>query len=243
MKKFIFATLFTTLFASSAMATDIRFATEATYPPFEFISSDNSIQGFDIDLANALCKEIQANCTFTHQEFDSLIPGLKFRRFDALIAALDVTPERLKQVAFTQPYYDNSAIFITNDKQFTDITSLQGKSVGVQNGTTHQKYLTEKHPGIKAVAYSSYQNAIQDLKSGRISAVFGDTAVVNEWLVNDTALLTVGNKVTDDDYFGTGFAIAVRQNNTELLGQLNTALEKIKADGTYQKIYDKWFKK
>lgn len=243
MKKFILAALFAGICASASAATDIRFATEASYPPFEFVGEDNSIQGFDIDLANALCKEIQANCTFTNQDFDGLIPGLKFRRFDAIIAALDITAERSKQITFTKPYYDNSAIFITNDAQITDVSMLKGKSVGVQNGTTHQKYLAEQDPGINIVAYSSYQNAILDLKNGRLSAVFGDTAVVNEWLANDSGLKTVGDKITDANYFGTGFAIGVRQNNTELVEKLNSALDKIKADGTYQTIYDKWFQK
>lgn len=243
MKKLTLAALFLGLCASASAATDIRFATEASYPPFEFVGEDNTIQGFDIDLAKALCQEIQANCTFTNQEFDSLIPGLKFRRFDAVISALDVTPERSQQVSFTKTYYDNSAIFIATKGQVADLNSLKGKSVGMQNGTTHQKYLTEKHPDIKPVAYSSYQNAILDLKNGRLSAVFGDTAVVNEWLANDANLETVGEKITDPDYFGTGFAIAIRQNNTELVDKLNLALDKIKADGTYQTIYDKWFQK
>lgn len=243
MKKFILAACLAGLCASASATNDIRFATEASYPPFEFVGADNNIQGFDIDLANALCKEIQANCTFINQEFDGLIPGLKFRRFDAVIAGMDITPERLKQVSFTKPYYDNSAMFITNKGQITDINMLKGKSVGIQNGTTHQKYLSEKHPEIKTVAYSSYQNAILDLKSGRLSAVFGDTAVVNEWLVNEKELETIGDKITDADYFGTGLAIAVRQNNTELVDKLNGALDKVKADGTYQTIYNKWFKK
>jgi arginine transport system substrate-binding protein len=243
MKKLILAACFAGICASASAANDIRFATEASYPPFEFVGSDNQIQGFDIDLANALCKEIQANCTFTNQEFDSLIPGLKFRRFDAVIAGMDITPERLKQISFTKPYYDNSAIFIANKGQVANIDALKGKSVGIQNGTTHQKYLSEQHPDIKTVAYGSYQNAILDLKSGRLAAVFGDTAVVNEWLKNENELETVGDKVTDANYFGTGLAIAVRQNNHELVDKFNTALDKIKADGTYQTIYDKWFQK
>lgn len=243
MKKFTIAALFLGLCASASAADDIRFATEASYPPFEFVGTDNNIQGFDIDLANALCREMQANCTFTNQEFDSLIPGLRFRRFDAVIAALDITPERAKQVSFTNTYYDNSALFVANKGQVADVNALKGKSVGMQNGTTHQKYLTDKHTDIKPVAYSSYQNAILDLKSGRLNAVFGDSAVVNEWLKNDPELEAVGERITDADYFGTGFAIAVRQNNTELADKFNAALDKIKADGTYQTIYDKWFQK
>jgi len=229
--------------ACANAAETIRFATEASYSPFEFVDASNTMQGFDIDLAKALCKEIKAQCTFTNQAFDSLIPSLRFRRFDAVISGMDITPERLQQVSFTQPYYENSAIFIAQKGKFTDLASLKGKRVGMQNGTTHQKYLMDKHSEITAVPYDSYQNAILDLKNGRLDAVFGDSAVVNEWLKKDANLATVGDKITDKAYFGTGLGIAVRQGNNALLDQFNTALNKVRQDGTYQSIYQKWFKK
>ncbi|MDU6411292.1 MAG: arginine ABC transporter substrate-binding protein [Yersiniaceae bacterium] len=242
MKNVLFAAVLAGLSFSAAAADNIRFATEASYPPFEFMDANNTMQGFDIDLAKALCQEMQANCTFTNQAFDSLIPSLKFRRFDAVISGMDITPERLKQVAFTKPYYDNSALFIAQKGKFTDLASLKGKRVGMQNGSTHQKYLTEKHPEITPVPYDSYQNAVLDLKNGRLDAVFGDTAVVNEWLKQSPALSAVGDKVTDAAYFGTGLGIAVRQQNSELLTKLDAALAKVKQDGTYQTLYQKWFK-
>lgn len=241
MKKLFIAAVLAGISISATAAETIRFATEASYPPFEFVNADNQIQGFDVDLANALCKEIQAECTFTNQAFDSLIPSLKFKRFDAVMAGMDITPEREKQVLFTQPYYDNSALFITEKGKVADIAALKGKRVGVQNGTTHQKYLADKHPEITTVPYDSYQNAILDLKNGRINAVFGDSAVVNEWLKQNDTLAVVGEKVTDKDYFGTGLGIAVRQGNTALQGKFNAALDKIKQDGTYETIYKKWF--
>ncbi|WP_058973355.1 arginine ABC transporter substrate-binding protein [Type-D symbiont of Plautia stali] len=241
MKKVVLAALLASLSLSASAAQTLRFATEASYPPFEFVDSDNKIQGFDVDLANALCKEIDATCTFTNQAFDSLIPSLKFRRFDAVMAGMDITPEREKQVLFSKPYYDNSAIFIAQKGKLADVAALKGKRVGVQNGTTHQKYLSDKHSDITVVPYDSYQNAVLDLKNGRIDAVFGDTAVVNEWLKQNANLAPLGEKVTDKDYFGTGLGIAVRQGNTDLQGKFNTALEKIKADGTYKTIYNKWF--
>ncbi|AUU08754.1 arginine ABC transporter substrate-binding protein [Serratia marcescens] len=241
MKKLIIAAVLAGISVSASAAETIRFATEASYPPFEFIDAGNKIQGFDVDLANALCKEMQAECTFTNQAFDSLIPSLKFKRFDAVMAGMDITPEREKQVLFTKPYYDNSALFIAQKGKIADVAALKGKKVGVQNGTTHQKYLTDKHPEITTVPYDSYQNAILDLKNGRVDAVFGDTAVVNEWLKQNDALAAVGTKVTDKGYFGTGLGIAVRQKNTELQGKFNAALDKIKQDGTYETIYKKWF--
>ncbi|WP_075181220.1 arginine ABC transporter substrate-binding protein [Pantoea sp. 1.19] len=241
MKKIVLAALIAGLSLSASAAQTLRFATEASYPPFEFVDANNQIQGFDVDLANALCKEMDATCTFTNQAFDSLIPSLKFRRFDAVMAGMDITPEREKQVLFTQPYYENSALFIAQKGNVADVAALQGKRVGVQNGTTHQKYLSDKQSGITVVPYDSYQNAILDLKNGRIDAVFGDTAVVNEWLKKNANLAAVGDKVTDKAYFGTGLGIAVRQGNTDLQSQFNAALEKVKANGTYKTLYDKWF--
>ncbi|WPD76322.1 arginine ABC transporter substrate-binding protein [Dickeya fangzhongdai] len=241
MKNLFVAALFGGLSLSAGAAETIRFATEASYPPFESVDASNQIVGFDIDLANALCKQIQATCTFSNQAFDSLIPGLKFRRYDAVIAGMDITPERQQQVTFTQPYYENSALFIAQKGKLADIAALNGKRVGVQNGTTHQKFLLDKHKDITVVPYDSYQNAVLDLKNGRLDAVFGDTAVVNEWLKQNENLASVGDKVTDKDYFGIGLGIAVRQNNDELVKKFNDALNKIKQDGTYQTIYKKWF--
>lgn len=241
MKKVLVATLLAGLSLGANAAQTVRFATEASYPPFEFVDSDNKIQGFDVDLANALCREMDATCTFTNQAFDSLIPSLKFRRFDAVMAGMDITPEREKQVLFSKAYYDNSALFVAQKGKVASIDALKGKRVGVQNGTTHQKYLTEQMTDVNAVAYDSYQNAILDLKNGRIDAVFGDTAVVNEWLKQNAKLAPVGEKVTDKAYFGTGLGIAVRQGNTELQSKFNAALDKVKADGTYKTIYSKWF--
>ncbi|MGM3174193.1 arginine ABC transporter substrate-binding protein [Dickeya lacustris] len=241
MKSLFIAALLGGVSLSAGAADTLRFATEASYPPFESVDASNQIVGFDIDLANALCKQIQATCTFSNQAFDSLIPGLKFRRYDAVIAGMDITPERQQQVSFTQPYYENSALFVASKGQFADIAALKGKRVGVQNGTTHQKFLLDKHSDITVVPYDSYQNAVLDLKNGRLDAVFGDTAVVNEWLKQNPNLASVGNKVTDKDYFGIGLGIAVRQNNDELVKKFNDALNKIKQDGTYQTIYQKWF--
>ncbi|OTA16385.1 amino acid ABC transporter substrate-binding protein [Xenorhabdus vietnamensis] len=244
MKKLLFAALLSvaTLSATAAENHTLHFATEASYPPFEFIDANNKIQGFDVDLANAICAKLNTKCTFTNQAFDSLIPSLKFRRFDALMAGMDITPDRRKQVDFTHTYYDNSAIFVALKGKFDQISALKGKQVGIQNGTTHQKYLMDQHKEIKTIPYDSYQNAILDLKNGRINAVFGDTDVVNEWLKKNKELSTVGDKVTDKNYFGIGLGIAVRKGNTELLDKLNKALAEVKQDGTYDTIYKKWFK-
>lgn len=143
MKKVLIAALIAGFSLSATAAETIRFATEASYPPFESIDANNQIVGFDVDLAQALCKEIDATCTFSNQAFDSLIPSLKFRRVEAVMAGMDITPEREKQVLFTTPYYDNSALFVGQQGKYTSVDQLKGKKVGVQNGTTHQKFIMD----------------------------------------------------------------------------------------------------
>lgn len=241
MKKILLASLIG-LASTHAMAQDeIKFATEATYAPFEYMDNNNQIQGFDIDLAKALCAEIEAKCTFQNQAFDSLIPALKFKRYDAAISAMDITEARLKQVNFTNAYYDNAAAFVSVKGKIADQAGLEGKRVGVQNGSTHQSYLVDQMPGVTAVPYTSYQDAFIDMQNGRIDSVFGDTAVVAEWFKKEDDLAYVGEPVTNKQYFGNGFGIAVNKDNQELVDQLNAALEKVKQNGEYKEIFDKYF--
>jgi len=239
----LFAGVALTSIQVSAQET-IKFATEPTYPPFEFVDGNNQMQGFDIDIARALCTEIKAQCSFHNQGFDSIIPTLKMGKYDAAISAMDITQARLKQVNFSTPYYDNSAAFVvTKDSTVDSIEQLKGLHVGVQNGTTHQQYIINEMPDIHTTPYSSYQDAFLDLKNNRIQAVFGDTAVINEFISKDDTVKSMGQSITNVKYFGHGLGIAVAKNKTELLDQLNKALLAIKANGTYQKIYTKYFEK
>lgn len=241
MKKVILAILLTSAFSATA-AEKIRFASSATYPPFEYLDENNQIAGFDIDLAKSLCKQMQAECTFTNQAFDSLIPALKFKKYDAVVAGMDITPERSKQVAFTDSYYSSAAVVIAKKGiSYTSFDELKGKRIGMENGSTHQKYLRDKYSEVKTIAYDSYQNAYIDLKNGRLDGVLGDTSAVNDWLKTNSEFGIASPKVTDPEYFGLGLGIAVRPDNQALLKKLNEALAAIKADGTYQKITQQWF--
>ncbi|EGR5152690.1 transporter substrate-binding domain-containing protein [Vibrio cholerae] len=241
MKKILLASLIGLVSGSAAAQQEIKFVMEATYAPFEYMDENNQIQGFDVDLANALCKQLEAKCSFHNQAFDSLIPALKFKRYDAAISAMDITEARLEQVNFSNPYYDNSAAFVSLAGKVADQATLKGKRVGVQNGTTHQSFLLEQRSDVVAVPYSSYQDAFIDMKNGRIDSVFGDTAVVAEWFKGDNKLEYVGERVTNPQYFGNGFGIAVNKDNQALLDQLNAALEAVKENGEYAAIFNKYF--
>lgn len=246
MKKLLLATLVaSTAFASSAFANDleITFATEPSYPPFEQTNEKGEIVGFDVDIAQAVCKEIQAKCHFKSQSFDSLIPSLIKGRggFDAAMSAIDITEARAKQVNFTDAYYNSSASFITVKGKITDLA--QAKKVGVQNGTTYQQYVNAEAKQYSASSYTSLQDAILDLKNGRIDIIFGDTDVLREMFAKNPELEFVGERVTDKRYFNNGLGIAVKKSNTALVESLNKGIALIKQNGEYQKIYDKWLSK
>jgi hypothetical protein len=230
------------LFGASvtASAQELTFAMEPSYPPFETTNEKGEIIGFDVDVANSICKEIQATCKFKGEAFDALIPNLKAKRFDASISAIDITDARAKQVLFSDAYYDSTASYVALKGK---ATLESAKNVGVQNGTTFQQYTVAETKQYTTKAYASLQSAILDLKSGRIDMIFGDTAVLADMISKEPEMQFVGEKVANKKYFGNGLGIAMHKSNKELAEQLNKGLAAIKANGEYQKIYDKWMTK
>lgn len=224
----------------------IRFATEATYPPFEYIDASGKIKGFDIDIAQALCMRMKTQCTFTNQPWESLIPSLKLGKFDALIGALAITDVRKQQVDFTDAYFSNAGSFVApTDKHLTlSPTGLRDKIIGVQGGTTMEQYLaTEYGHEVKIKTYASQQDAFLDLTSGRLDAVLGDMPTVTDWLKkhDGNKYEMIGEPIESPKFFGVGYGIAVKKGNKELLDALNQALKDIKTDGTYERIADAYF--
>ena len=224
----------------AASAQELTFAMEPSYPPFETTNEKGEIIGFDVDVANAICKEIQATCKFKGEAFDALIPNLKAKRFDASISAIDITDARAKQVLFSDAYYDSTASYVTLKGK---ATLESAKNVGVQNGTTFQQYTVAETKQYTTKAYASLQSAILDLKNGRIDMIFGDTAVLADMISKEPEMQFVGEKVANKKYFGNGLGIAMHKSNKKLAEQLNKGLAAIKANGEYQKIYDKWMTK
>lgn len=245
--KVIFAALClmigTSIFAASP--TVIKFAMEATYPPFEYVDGSGQIKGFDVDLANALCKQMNAQCTFSNQPFNSLIPSLQLGKFDALASGLGITAERQKQVAFTDSYYQPTGSFVAQTDKHYKLTDMTGKTIGAQIGSTFETYLQKKYgSNVTIKTYASIQEAFLDLNSGRVDAVLADTPIAQAWLKQDgnsKDYAIVEKPVVDAEYFGTGYGIAVRKDNTALLNALNKALAAIKANGTYAKITKEYF--
>lgn len=225
----------------------ITFATDATYPPFEFMNQNGQMQGFDVDIIKAMCAVINANCTFQNQAWDSLIPSLQLGKFDAMFGAMNITPEREKQVDFTNPYYANTASIVALKSANLNLTreSLQSKTIGALSGSTFPQYLHTRYgTDVRVTTYASEETAFFDLTSGRIDAVMGDTPLIQTWLKknnNATKYAIVGAPIDDPNFFGKGYGIAVKKGNTALIETLNAALAAIKNNGAYDKIVQQYF--
>ncbi len=231
----------------AADAKKIRIGTEGAYPPFNFIDPNGQVQGFDIDIANALCAAAGAECAFVTQDWDGLIPGLLAKKYDAIIASMSITDERKEKVDFTKKYYQTPARFVT--KKGAGITidkeGLKGKTVGVQRATVSENFIRDKFGDTFDIkSYATQDEANMDLTSGRLDLVFADSVVLLEGFLNTDAgkdYEFVGPSYTDRKHFGEGIGIAVRKGEDELVKTLNDAIDKIRADGTYKKINDKYF--
>ena len=230
--------------ANSEDKLQVRFATDANYFPFEYLSKDKEIQGFDIDIANAVCEQVNLQCTFEHHRFDGLLLTLPFGRYDAVIAALDITEERLKQVDFTDSYYKVAPVFISKVPLAGEF-SLVDKFIGVQSNTSNQNYLNQFTNGTSfIVPYYSSQAALDDLKLDRIDAVFADFAVINDFLSKqdgDVSLVISRTESIFVEQFSEGYGIAVKKGNNALRKRLNEGLKLIVENGTYAKIYQQYF--
>jgi polar amino acid transport system substrate-binding protein len=236
--------LFALLLASTPAAADdtLRIGTEGAYPPFNQIGPDGELQGFDIDIAKALCKEMNRDCEFVTQDWDGIIPGLLANKYDAIIASMSITPERDKAVDFTGRYYSNKLRFLAKKSSNIKPTeaSLKGKTVGAQRATISSQWLKDNMGDILDIKlYDTQENAFLDLGSGRIDAVLADMLVAYEWLESDegSAYEFKGEAV----YSGDRIAIAVQEGNDELRKEFNKAIKAIREDGTYAEINAKYF--
>ena len=230
------------LATSPASAADkIRIGTEGAYPPFNFVDNNGELQGFDIDVAKALCERMGAECTFVKQDWDGIIPALLGQKFDAIVASMSITEERLQAVDFTDRYYTNKLQFIGKKGMAIDISdaALKGKAIGAQRATISGDWLEKNRPGADLKLYDTQENAYLDLASGRLEAVLGDALVNYEWINSDAGkdFEFKGEPVFDGDLIG----IAVRKGENDLREKMNKAIKDIVADGTYAKINAKYF--
>ncbi len=232
--------------ASAQDKMQLKIGTEGAYPPFNNLTSDGKLEGFDIDIARALCEEMNAECEFVTQDWDGIIPALQAGKFDAIIASMSITPERMEKVDFTNKYYNTPpAIAAPKDTDIAGVTKedLAGKTVGVQGSTTHFNYSEQTYTDSEIRAYPTAQEYQLDLANGRLDAVNDDVSVLQEWLDSPEGecCKLVGTVTPVAEIHGPGAGIAVRKGETELVEKFNAAIDAIRASGKYKEINDKYF--
>lgn len=217
----------------------IRVGSETTFPPFEFVDGDKYV-GFDLDLAEAVIKQMGSKMEFKSMGFDALIPAVQSGQIDMIAAGMDATPERAKQVAFSDPYFsENGYVIVTRKDNDTihDWKDLEGKNVGAQVGTQSVELAQEaKAANVKQL--DSNSQAFMELQASTLDAVVLDRPVTMYYLNQgaDKDLQIVGTPKP-----GPAMSLAVNKDNKELQDAVNKALKEIKENGTYDKIYKKWF--
>lgn len=232
----------------AAVPKEIKIGTDPTYAPFESKNAQGQLVGFDIDLADELCKRIAAHCTYVESDFDALIPSLKAKKIDAIISSLSITEKRQQEIAFTEKLYAANARLIARkgaDIQPT-LESLRGKRIGVLQASTQEAYanLNWQPKGVDVVAYQSQDLIYADLASGRIDAAFQDEVAGSEGFLKLDAgkdFAFAGPAVKDDKLFGVGTGMGLRKDDTDLKVALDKAFDSLRKDGTYDKLAKKYF--
>lgn len=219
----------------------LRIATEGAYRPFNYTDADGSLAGFDVDIAKALCAELKAQCAIKAQDWDGIIPALNAHKYDAIVSAMSVTPERAAQVDFTAPYFDNMLVFLARDgSSFNpdDTAQIDSHTLTAQRSTISAQWLADTHPTANVKLYDTLDNAFMDLAAGRADAMVADRAPALAWLQTPSGkgFSQKGAPIDIQDKL----AIAVRRGDP-LKDELNTALATIRANGTYDRIVAQHF--
>jgi arginine/ornithine transport system substrate-binding protein len=226
----------------AADANKLRIGVEGNYPPFSQIGTDGKLSGFDIDLANALCAQIKAECTLVQQEWTGMIPALNAGKYDAIVASMDITEERKKSVDFSDKYYNVPSRFITKTGVSLTYTAagLKGKRIGVLRNSQRDRALTEQFKDSEIVRYAKEADVYLDLAAGRVDTAFTSSIVGSESFLKKPEGKGFGF-AGEPLYFGEGAGIAMRKSDGALKERINAALKAIRGNGTYEKIRAKYF--
>ena len=231
-----------------ALAEEVKvgFAAEP-YPPFTSLDASGKWVGWEVEFADAVCKQAKLDCVITPVAWDGIIPALTSKKIDMIVGSMSITEERMKTIDFTDKYYNTPTGIIGQKDESFEATpeGLKGKVLGVQVATVHADY-AQKHFGDSAAEIKEYQTqdeANQDLAAGRIDAVQADAIALDAFLKSDAGSCCdlKGNVAEDEAILGAGVGIGVRKDDTELKDKLNAAIKEIRSNGTYDTFSKKYF--
>ncbi len=274
MIKRFFLTLISVLFVTFSASyvgdwSKIKIGTEGAYPPWNGTNAAGELEGAEIDLAKDLCARMNAECELVAQDWDGIIPALQNGKYDAIIAGMSITDERMKVINFSQGYANEPASFSVlkssplatlqstgkvNMDALDDTSSalldslkstLAGKVVGVQGSTTHENFVKQVlGDSVTMKSYDTQLNLELDLIAGRIDALLSDKGSMEEFMATDNGkdVAFIGPGLGGGP-FGAGVGAGLRKADTDLLEMINQAIDEARADGTLAEHFIKWFGK
>ncbi|WP_349358078.1 transporter substrate-binding domain-containing protein [Stappia sp.] len=226
-----------------ATAETLRMGTEGAYAPFNSVSENGAIEGFDVDIGNAICAQMKVECEWSVHDWGGIIPALNARKFDVMVASMAITPARQKAVSFTDPYYYNAMRFVKlKDVALTDARpeTLKGLTIGAQQGAVSAKVLDDWFPDSDIKLFPKLGEALMDLESGRIDLVLSSQFAIGDWMDDGVECCEfVGESFLMDGTVGAG--IAFRKDDDALRARVNEALRTIIDNGTYDEIRKTYF--
>ena len=262
-KKIILSVLASLLLIGNVYADKIKIGTEGAYPPWNSKDASGALIGFEVELANELCVIMGHECTIVEQDWDGMIPALLMRKFDAIMAGMSITDERLKTINFSRGYADevaslavmkgsslenldtpesinlskgNSAVLKTLTK------ALAGKTVGVQTATIHQNFLESGDVGKVTIrTYKTQDEVNLDLAAGRIDAALAAAVAFTDYAEKSGKPVVLTGPTFAGGAFGNGVGVGIRKDDTKLLKDFNRAIKTASKKGIISKLAIKHF--
>jgi lysine/arginine/ornithine transport system substrate-binding protein len=223
----------------------LRLGIDPSYPPMDVKMPDGHVTGFDVDLADEICRRIAMHCEWVEMEFSGVIPALQARKIDAIVSSMAITEKRMQQIAFSTKLFQFKSRLIarTGTPLTVSAEGLRGKRIGVQSGTQFETYVQKNWQpgGAEVVAYQSQEGVFDDLIAGRLdAALLGSVEADNGFLKTPKGkgFGFIGGPLEMGDH-GTG--IGLRKEDVALKDKIDHAIAAMRADGTYQKIAAKYF--
>jgi len=254
------------LLFSTAQADSIRIGTEGAYPPWNAKDESGKLIGFEVELANFLCIYMKADCTIVEQDWDGMIPGLIMRKYDAIMAGMSITGERMKTINFSQGYADEVASLAVMKgsslegmntpkainlsigggdvkKALKTLTAaLAGKTIGVQTATIHQNFLESGDVGnVKIRTYKTQDEVNLDLAAGRIDAALAAAVAFTDYAEKSGKKVVLVGPTFSGGAFGNGVGVGIRKDDTALLKRFNKAIDQARKSGKISELAIKWF--
>ena len=270
-KKTIFSVIAFLLVAGNVYADKIKIGTEGAYPPWNAKDASGALIGFEVELANVLCKNMGHECTIIEQDWDGMIPALQGKKFDAIMAGMSITDERKKVISFSQGYADEVASLavmkgsnLVLQRNLSAVTAqginltkpnstakkalktiegaLAGKTVCTQVGTIHQNFLKSGDVGtVKVRVYKTQDEVNLDLTSGRCDVALAAAVAFTDYAEKSGKAVALVGPTFSGGAFGNGVGVGIRQDDTKLIKAFNKAIDKARKNGDISRIATKWF--